>query len=308
MSGMKASIVIRSKNEERFIGSVLQQVLEQEFADPYEVIVLDSGSQDRTLDIVRRFPVRLEMIPPEQFTFGAALNRGAVFARGEYVVFLSAHCVPCHRSWLQELTNPFAQDPLIAATYGRQEPIPGVNPIEEVALVQAYTLRADNTVRAHFSNANSAVRKRVWCHHPFDEEITSAEDFLWAYSLPAPYTIQYVHSAGVFHSHPPRLRYWWKRWYDDGLMVPYLARRYGAPGPSAEPLTPQPHVALLRRIGATMLGLWKKREFVALCCYPLYALSRRYFYRKGQRDGARLYALSNAAPTNEGNSSERSRL
>lgn len=306
---MKASILIRSKNEERFIISVLERVLEQEFADPYEVLVLDSGSQDRTVEIVRGFPVRLETIPARRFTFGAALNHGTSLARGEYVVFLSAHCVPRTRSWLQELTSPFANDPLVVATYGRQEPRPGVNPFEEGGLTRAYTLRADNTVRAHFSNANSAVRKRVWQDLPFDEAIASGEDFLWAYTLPAPYTIQYVHTAGVFHSHPPLLRYWWRRWYEEGLMGQYLALKHGAPDPLAESLlSQQPHVPLLRRIGTTMLRLWEKREYVALCRYPLYALSRRYFYQKGQRDGARLYALSSVALTNEENFSERSRF
>jgi len=306
---MKASILIRSKNEERIIGSVLQRVLTQDFAEPYEIIVLDSGSQDRTVDIVRGFPVRLETIPARRFTFGSALNLGTSLARGEYVVFLSAHCMPRTRSWLQELTSPFANDPLVVATYGRQEPMPGVNPVEEQGLEQAYALRPDNTVRASFSNANSAVRKSVWQDFPFDEEISSGEDFLWASMLPAPYTIQYVHEASVFHSHPPLLRYWRRRWYEEGMMGQYLALRHGVPDPQAASSPSQSSLAaMIGRSRETMRELWQKREFVALCRYPLYAMSRRYFYRKGQRDGARLYALSSAAPAPEGNFSGRSRF
>ena len=124
---MKASIIIRSKNEERCIGEVLQQVVTQELADPYEVIVLDSGSQDRTLDIVRRFPVQVERVQPEKFTFGYALNYGAALARGEYIIFLSAHCAPCHHLWLWELIAPLESDATLAATYGQQKPRTGVN-------------------------------------------------------------------------------------------------------------------------------------------------------------------------------------
>ena len=295
---MRVSIVIRSKNEERFISAVLGRVLEQEFPEPYEVIVLDSGSQDRTLDIVRRLPVRLVSMPPKKFTFGAALNYGGGVAQGEVVVFLSAHCIPRERSWLRTLTAPFEQRPYVAAAYGRQEPIPRVNPLEERGLEQSYTLRADNTVQASFSNANSAVRKCIWQDFPFDEKITSGEDFLWAYTLPTPYTIKYVHEASVFHSHPPSLRYWRKRWYEEGLMGQYLTRVHGVPDPLAEAPT-QPgssgHQHKLKRIRDTMRVLWQKREFAALCRYPFYALNRMYYYKKGQRDGARLYALFSSA-------------
>lgn len=289
---MKASIVIRSKNEERLIDETLRRVLAQEFPAPYEVIVLDSGSQDRTLEIVRSFPVRLETLPPELFTFGFALNHGATLARGEYVVFLSAHCLPRERSWLQELTLPLDIDLGVAATYGRQEPLKGVNPFEEMTLERIYTLREEKTVRAPFSNANSAVRRQILQRYPFDEEIVTGEDFLWAYLLPSPHTIQYVHTASVFHSHPPLLRYWRRRWYIEGLMVSYLERLYGAPDPWAESAE-KPRSLLkwhrLRRMGTNMLMFLKKKEFAAFCRYPLYGLNRLYFSRKGRKEGTRLY-------------------
>jgi rhamnosyltransferase len=298
MLAMRVSIVIRSKNEEHFIGSVLQRVLEQEFTEQYEVIVLDSGSKDRTVEIVRGFPVRLEEIPTGEFTFGFALNHGASLAHGEYVVFLSAHCVPCSRSWLRELVTPFTNNALVVATYGRQKPIPGVNPFEERELEQSYTLQADNTVRASFSNANSAVRKSVWQDVPFDEETSSGEDFLWAYTLPAPYIIRYVHDASVFHSHPPLLRYWRRRWYEEGLMGQYLALRHKVPDPQAASSPSQSSLAaMIGRSHKTIRELWQKREFVALCRYPLFALNRIYWYKKGHRDGEQLYGPSRNHPS-----------
>ena len=175
---MRASIVIRSKNEERMIGVVLEKLFAQEFANPYEVMVLDSGSQDRTLDIVRRFPARLETITPQQFTFGFALNHGARLAQGRYVVFLSAHCVPRERTWLADLLYPLDAEPEVAATYGCQEPFPGVNPFEELELARSFGSFNGTAVRAHFSNANSAVRREILARHPFDEQVAMGEDFL----------------------------------------------------------------------------------------------------------------------------------
>ncbi|MBI3796941.1 MAG: glycosyltransferase family 2 protein [Deltaproteobacteria bacterium] len=288
---MKAAIIIRSKNEERFIGSVLQRVLAQEFAEPYEVVVLDSGSQDHTCDIVRRFPVHLETIPPEQFTFGSALNRGARIMRGEYVVFLSAHCLPCDHRWLCELLTPLDLNPLVAATYGRQEPLQGVNRFEAMELERAFALREAKLVRAHFSNANSAVRRQILQDYPFDETILGGEDFLWSRLLPRPYTIQYVHTARVFHSHPPTFRYWRQRSYIEGLFVSYLERVYGIPYLAEESeeqkSTLKWHV--LKKMGGVAHGLVRQRAFAALCLYPFYELNRIYFYKKGKKTGARLY-------------------
>ena len=289
---MKVSVVIRSKNEERFIGAVLERVLEQEFSDPYEVLVLDSGSQDRTLAIVRGFPVRLVTMPPEQFTFGRALNHGASLTAGDYVVFLSAHCVPRERTWLQALTAPLARDVRVAATHGRQEPMPGGNPFEAIELARAYTLRPDHTVRAPLSNANSAVRRSVWQHHSFDEQVTFGEHLLCARTLSALYTIQYVHEASVFHSHPLVFRYWRKRWYEEGRMGPYLTHVHAVADPWATvpPVrTLVPKWQAFRRMRDDVGNLWRQREIGALCWYPVYLMNRIYFFKKGQREREQEY-------------------
>ncbi len=297
---MKVSIVIRSKNEERFIGAVLERVLEQEFADPYEVIVLDSGSHDRTLDIVRGFPVRLATMPPEQFTFGRALNHGTSLAIGEIVVFLSAHCVPRERTWLRELTAPLSNDAQVAATYGRQEPMPGVNPFEEIELERTFGPTADSAVLAHFSNANSAIRRHLVTQYPFDEVVSGGEDFLWAQGLPASYTVRYVATASVFHSHPPSLRYWRRRAYIEGLFMPYLAQRGVAnpwvANPRVVPSTAHRYLSrfkwhVLTRWMSELRWLFRRRYFAALLYYPLYETNRIYSYTKGKRDGRLRYPL-----------------
>src|SRR6266404_956636 len=92
MGGPAVSVVIRCRDEAPHLGRVLEAVLGQEGAPPFEVVALDSGSRDGTLDLLARHPVRVEHL--EGFTFGRALNRGAALARAELVVFLSAHCRP----------------------------------------------------------------------------------------------------------------------------------------------------------------------------------------------------------------------
>ena len=173
-----ASIIIRCRNEERFIGRVLDAVLSQAAELPFEVIVIDSGSTDRTLDIVRKFDVRLYEIPPGRFTFGHALNYGAGLAEGGYIINLSAHCIPVSRTWMSSLLKPMMDDPSVAATFGMQEPIEGLNPFEEITLLAGFSPDENGNILPLFSNSNCAIRKKVWMEHAFDEKATFAEDFI----------------------------------------------------------------------------------------------------------------------------------
>ena len=169
------SILIRTKNEERFIGQTLSAIFDQEIEVPFEVIVIDSGSTDGTLEIVREFDVRFYQIKSDKFSFGYALNYGAGLAMGEFIVNLSAHCIPVDSKWLGNLLAPLLSEPSIAATYGNQVPIRGLNPFEEWSLITNFGRNGE----AHFSNANSIIRKTMCKEYPFDEKAVFAEDYIW---------------------------------------------------------------------------------------------------------------------------------
>src|SRR5207247_2529181 len=178
----------------------------------------DSGSRDGTLALLARYPVRVEHL--ERFTYGAALNGGAAIAEGALVVYLSAHCRPLARDWLARLLAPFA-DPQVVASFGRQVPVPGVNPIE--ALTTARNFPAAPPPGVLFSTANGAVRRAAVLARPFDEEIAIAEDHLWARG--AAERIAYAPEAVVAHSHPMGLGPWRARFYAHGLAAEYARRR-----------------------------------------------------------------------------------
>src|SRR5207247_1845218 len=147
------SICTRCRDEARTLGPVLEAVLGQEGAPAAEVVALVSGSRDGTLALLARHPVRVEHLA--RFTYGAALNRGAALARGALVVYLSAHCRPLGRDWLVRLLAPFT-DPQVVASFGRQVPVPGINPIE--ALTTARNFPHAPPPGVPFSTANAAVR------------------------------------------------------------------------------------------------------------------------------------------------------
>ncbi len=294
----QVSIIIRTKNEARFIGETLAAIFEQDTDLAFEVIIIDSGSTDATLDVARGFKVRLYEIEPSQFTYGYALNYGRKLAPGPYVVNLSAHCKPVDDKWLAKLLAPLVSDPSIAATYGKQVPIKGCNPLEERKMIAAFTLHGDGTLRVKFSNSNCAIRKSVCETYPFDEKAAFAEDFIWSQVLPAEYKIKYVADAAVYHSHPLKFRFWTRRSYDNGIIGEYLKHVYGLDYPwrrrsSERDLAPR---AFAKAAKSTMLDAYNLFLFVTKHGYLhyiphflVYFFLDRYYYNLGAREGARLY-------------------
>src|ERR1700730_8428244 len=101
------SVVIRAKNEARFIGEALAAIFHPEALAPRQVVVVDSGSTDGTQRLVRAFPAAtLIQIEPREFTYGYALNLGVANVDAEIVATLSAHSRPAHSDWLRQLIEP----------------------------------------------------------------------------------------------------------------------------------------------------------------------------------------------------------
>lgn len=279
------SVVIRCRNEAGDLGPVLDAVHAQRGAPSTEIVALDSGSTDGTLDLLARHPVRVERMPPGEFTFGRALNVGARLAQGALLVHLSAHCRPLAADWLARLVAPFA-DTTVVATFGRQVPIPGVNPIEAIAMTRNFP--SSGAAGVLFSNANGAVRRAAVLVRPWDEEIPAAEDHLWAAAVRPPERVVYVPEAAVEHSHPMTLDEWRFRFYINGLAAEY-ARRHGV-------VLPWGGDTLARVVGGRagrllrLAGMLARRgEMRALARLPSYAYARTVCYARGVRDGARRW-------------------
>src|SRR5262249_35671936 len=156
MSAPDVSIVVRCRDEAAHLGPVLERVLAQRGAPPFEVVALDSGSTDGTLELLARHPVRVDRLAAGDWSYGRALNAGARAAHGAPAVYLSAHCRPLTDGWLARLVAPF-DDPAVVATFGRQVPVPGVNPIEAMTTMRNFPPAPPPAVL--FSTANGAVRR-----------------------------------------------------------------------------------------------------------------------------------------------------
>lgn len=209
------SILIRSRNDEEFIGRTLEAVMAQECSVPFEVVSCDDASGDGTCGIIRSFPTVVSLPRPEgEYRPGQRLNYMIRHCRGDIVVFNNADAVPLDRHWLQELIAPLL-DGTADVVYGNQLPRSDA----------AYLVRKDNLRafgdgreaarwRFFFSLATAAARRADLLEHPFDEKIRYSEDVEWAHRRPM--RIVYAPKARVEHSHNYTVSELKKRFFGEG--------------------------------------------------------------------------------------------
>lgn len=197
----KISIIIRTKNEECWIQHCLEMVFKQDYQD-FEVILVDNNSSDHTVSIAKRFPLA-KVINVDVFTPGDALNQGIRASTGEYIVCLSAHCVPKETDWLKNLLDNFDDNPKVAGVYGRQLPVSYTDPVDKRDLL--ITFGRDKRVQKKdyfFHNANSMLRRDIWEKFPFDDKASNIEDRIWGKVVTDnDFHIVYEPSAEVYHYH-----------------------------------------------------------------------------------------------------------
>ena len=176
----RISLVIRCYNEAKHIGRLLVGIERQSFRD-IEIILVDSGSTDATLDIAAHFPVRILHITPDRFSFGRSLNMGCAAATGDVIVIASAHVYPTHADWLERLLAPFDADPTVAIVYGGQRGDERTR-YSEHRIFQSWFSDTPNPDQQHpfCNNANAAIRRTFWLERPYDEVLTGLEDLEWA--------------------------------------------------------------------------------------------------------------------------------
>jgi rhamnosyltransferase len=247
---MYASIILLTKQAGPYLDRLLPTLFSQVVPEPYEVLAVDSGSTDGTLEQLGRWPVRVRRIKPAEFGFGRTKNLAAAEARGRALVFLSQDALPLGPRWLANLVGNL-DAPRVAGSYGRQLPWPTTRPPMVYFLDHTYPARrivrrgaAAGADGVAFSNANAAVRREVWEQHPFDEQLLMSEDQEWARRVcGAGYEIVYDPSAAVYHAHGYTLPGIFKRSFDSGATLKRILED------SAGPVTSRGAAYLLGEVG-----------------------------------------------------------
>jgi rhamnosyltransferase len=230
---VEVSIVIRTLNEAEWLGDALAAVAGQEMDDrSVEVIIVDSGSTDATLEIAKKFGARIVTINKAEFTFGRSLNVGCEAARGRIIAIISGHCIPASKKWLSNLIAPLGADGIVY-TYGKQVGHER-SKYSEHRLFKKYFPDASNLPQKGFfcNNANSAILRDTWADNKFDEELTGLEDMeIGKRLVNFGQKIGYVADAPVVHIHEES----WQK----------VRIRYEREAIALQAIMPEIHVSLL---------------------------------------------------------------
>lgn len=260
------SVVIRTLNEEKYLGELISSIRSQDLGDiSTEIIIVDSGSTDKTLHIAYENGCHVEHISKKDFSFGRSLNIGCRVAAGETIVIISGHCVPLHRNWLKALCEPISAG-LVQYAYGRQVAGPESHFSEHRIFSKYFPMTSAVPQHGFFcNNANSAIQREAWERHLFDEEVTGLEDMELANRLVASGgKVGYIAEAAVFHFHS-------ESW-------PQVRRRFEREAIALRKIMPHLHVSVLDAARYIVTSVYKdyvaaksekgmKRDFMDILLY-----------------------------------------
>jgi len=224
------AVIIPTKNGGAYIESLLSALFRQSFP-PTQVIVVDSGSRDGTVEIAKKFPVKLIQIPPFQFDHGGTRNMAVSFTNEEFIVFLTQDALPSGKDFLRNLLSPFDEDEKIAAVYGRHLPREDADPIERFSrnynygnepLIKSLEDVDRIGIKAFFiTNVCSAIKRKAFDEvNGFPERCIVNEEMIFAAKLlKRGYKIRYEPSASVIHSHRYGITDYFRRYFDIGVSL-----------------------------------------------------------------------------------------
>ena len=233
------TIIIPTKNAGAEFRDTLDAIRRQT-REP-EVLVVDSGSSDGTVELARQFGARTISIPPESFNHGETRNLGIREGTGRFCVMLVQDAVPVGETWLENLIAPFSDERVVGVT-GRHTPRPESDlvgrwqvefrnsflgdklRVQEMDSWENFlTLSLEERLRlVSFDNVCSALRRDFWEKCPF-QPLPFAEDLDWGVrAMAAGYKLVYNPSIRVLHSHTRPAAYHLRRSYVSGRVVPKL--------------------------------------------------------------------------------------
>lgn len=180
---MNISICITTFNEEKSIGPLLESLYSQsKKAD--EIIIVDAGSTDKTVEIINHYQKRygnLKLLR-EKCSRAKGRNLGVEIAKSEIIAMTDAGCIP-RADWLKNITIPFGTD-RVGVSAGFYV-MTGSDPVNRAMSVFLGTSPRNFDVSFLPSTRSIAFRKSVWQGiGGFPESSTgAAEDTVFNYQL-----------------------------------------------------------------------------------------------------------------------------
>ena len=219
MTAPSLSVVLPTWQGRADLERLLPRLLEQTLWPGTELVAIDSGSTDGSIDVLESAGARVESIDQREFRHGGTRNRAAAWAHGEILVFLSQDTVPVGVGFLERLVEPF-EDERVAGVCARVLPHPDSDLLTSRTVLDLPEASSEPEVRElgdhdglwefdaeqrarllRFNNVASAIRADVLRRIPFPD-VAFGEDFAWAArALTAGWKLVYHPQAAVEHAH-----------------------------------------------------------------------------------------------------------
>ncbi|MEZ5324919.1 MAG: glycosyltransferase [Verrucomicrobiales bacterium] len=196
------SIIMRSYNEGWALRETLPALAAQEYSN-WELIVIDSGSQDGSQELIRAFsPSHFIQITPAEYNPSRVMNHGMRLAASDYGIFLNADATPQGRRWLRPLVEVL-KDPNTAACFSRQVPRPDCQAVYACDYDRCFGPDRESADWDHFfSMVSSGLRKDIWARRGFREDLQYAEDDEYTrWCREQGHAVAYVPESVAMHSH-----------------------------------------------------------------------------------------------------------
>ena len=256
----RTSVIIPVKDAGPLLGEVLGAVVRER---PDEIVVIDSGSTDGSIEIAREFGAKIIAISPSDFGHGRTRNLAARESSGEIILFLTQDATPVE-GWLDSYLEVFEADPSVGAAFGPHlarattspmiarelaEFFAGFSPDGEVAI-----RRPDDGAGAEsfLSNANAAYRRDPLLDIGFRDLAYSEDQAFGKDLLAAGWSKAFVPQAAVLHAHEFAPTEFIKRYFDE-------YRGLNASVGHVEPLKPVDSIRQIRRQVAGDIS-WARRN------------------------------------------------
>jgi glycosyltransferase involved in cell wall biosynthesis len=221
------SVVVLVKDGARYLDELLVAVAAQRIAAKIEVLVIDSGSRDRSVEIARTHGARVLEISPEHFGHGRTRNLAAEQTTGAAIAFLTQDSTPADDRWLARLVEPLDVNSRVGMAFGPHRPRAETSPTIARELEQFFGSFGESGIRiddhpdprdpatGFFSNVNSALLRACWAQVRF-RDVEYAEDQAFARdAMAAGWRKAYVPDAGVLHAHDFPFVQFMRRYFDE---------------------------------------------------------------------------------------------
>lgn len=230
----KISIIIPTKNAGDEFSFLMKVLRMQEGFREIEIVIVDSGSTDDTVEIAKYNNAKIVQIKPKEFTHSYARNLGAKNATGDYLLFTVQDALPPSLTWLYELFQVLKNEDVVAVSCAetpREDAdlfyrqvcwnhynFLGINDGDRIFSLPEKTDHISLRQNAQLSDLANLISREVF--EKYQYRLGYAEDLdLGIRLIKDGYKIAFLGSVRIIHSHDRLPYYHLKRGYVDNQFL-----------------------------------------------------------------------------------------